>query len=177
MFGVEFTNHQQEGAEELLSSKFAIVSKVAIVLTEFEEKMVALREGVLEDVSEIREKAAKMGEKVSRMQELLPELEVLAMKILAHTRDIDKSRAAHARHGRSKSLRERTIAQGIVEKTKGWDGKHHFKKAQETQGAINALLEKAGLKTPRGTPQTISIEALSRRLKTLSNKIGSVRSD
>jgi hypothetical protein len=145
--GVEFMSHQQEGIEELLS----------------EEIKVAAMEGVWEGMSEMRE--------------LFRELKVSAIKILVHIRDIDKSRAAHARHGRSKSLRERTIAQGIVEKTEGWDGKHHFKKAQEIQGAINALLEKVGLKTARATPQTISIEALSRRLKRLSNKIGSARSD
>jgi hypothetical protein len=137
----------------------------------------AMREDVLEDVSQMRERASEMEETASKMQDVLSELKVLAVKIPAHIRDIDKSRAAHARHGRSKSLRERTIAQGIVEKTKGWDGKHHFKKAQEIQGAINALLEKAGLKTDRGTPQTYSVEALSRRLKALSEKTGSARSD
>jgi hypothetical protein len=148
--GVEFTSHQQESIEELLSSRLE-----------------ALREGL----------ESEMQEEVSKVLGLLPELKIRVMKMLARTRDIDKSRAAHARRGRSKSLRERTIAQGVVEKTKGWDGKHHFKKAQEIQGAINALLEKAGLKTARGTPQTYSVEALSRRLKALSEKTGSARSD
>ena len=179
--GVEFTSHQQENIEEILSSKFARG------FTEFEKIKVAhmaLREGVSEVaaeiraiVSEMREKELETRERSSEMRELLLELKVLYMKILAHIRDIDKSRAAHARSGRSKSLRERTIVQGIAENTKGWNGEHHFKKAEEIHGAINALLKKAGPKTARGTPQTLSVEALSRRLKALSEKIGSARSD
>jgi hypothetical protein len=74
-------------------------------------------------------------------------------------------------------LRERTIVQGIAENTKDWNGKHHFKKAEEINGTINALLKKAGLKTARGIPQALSVDALSRRLKALSKKIGSARSD
>jgi hypothetical protein len=176
--GVEFTSHQQESIEELLSSKFAVVFTELKTLREgLLEEVSEMREQVLAEVSEIREKESEIREMARKALELLPELKFRVMKIVTHTRDIDKSRAAHARQGRSKSLRERTIAQGVVEKTKGWDGKHHFKKAQEIQGAINALLAKAGLKTARGTPQTYSVEALSRRLKALSEKTGSARSN
>jgi hypothetical protein len=67
--------------------------------------------------------------------------------------------AAKARRARSKTLRERTIAQGIDEETKGWDRKHRWKKAGEihVHGAINARLEEARLKT-------ISVSALYQRL-------------
>jgi hypothetical protein len=71
--------------------------------------------------------------------------------------NINKSRAAHARSGRSKTVRERTIVQGIDEETKGWDRKHPWKKAGEIDGAINARLEEARLKT-------ISVSALYQRL-------------
>ena len=151
--GVEFTRSQQDAIEEVLSSEFAIVS--AIRAPEFLEALKVLNSFVMG--------APQLIENLKRVGDF--------------AKDNDKWRAARARSGRSKSLRERTIAQGIAENTKGWNGKHHFKKAQEIHGAINALLKKAGLKTARGTPRTLSVEALSRRLKALSEKIGSARSD
>ena len=151
--GVEFTRPQQDAIEEVLSLKFSIVAE--ILSPEFLEHLRSLLQ-VFEDQKTLLD---------------------FSKNLLDFAKNSDKRRAAHARSGRSKSLRERTIVQGIAENTKGWNGKHHFKKAEEIHGAINALLKKAGLKTARGTPQTISIEALSRRLKTLSNKIDSARSD
>jgi hypothetical protein len=148
--GVEFTRPQQDAIEEVLSSEFAIVAEI-------------LSPELLKELKSIAQELPQFRENVKTLRE--------------RAEDSDKWRAAHARSGRSKSLRERTIVQGIDENTKGWNGKHHFKKAEEIHGAINALLKKAGLKTARGTPQTISVDALSRRLKALSEKLGSARSD
>jgi hypothetical protein len=149
-FGVEFTRPQQDAIEEVLSSEFAVVAD--ILAPEFLKNLRYLTMAiplVTEGLKTVRDFAENS----------------------------DKWRAAHARSGRSKSLRERTIVQGIAENTKGWNGKYHFKKAEEIHGAINALLKKAGLKTARGAPQTLSVDALSRRLKALSEKTGSARSD
>jgi hypothetical protein len=131
--GVKFTRRQQDAIEQVLSSEFAPVAE--IMSPEFFEDIRELRECVM----------------------MFPQLREDLKTVRDFARDSDKWRAAHARSGRSKSLRERTIAQGIAENTKGWNGKHHFKKAEETHGAINALLEKAGLKSARGTPQTLSV--------------------
>jgi hypothetical protein len=148
--GVEFTSSQQDAIEKVLSREFKIVAEV--LAPEF-----------LDDMRLFRAVMPQVLEYVKTLEKF--------------AKDSDKSRAAHARSGRSNSLRERTIVQGIAENTKGWNGKHHFKKAEEIHGAINALLKKAGLKTARGAPQTLSVDALSRRLKALSEKTGSARSD
>jgi hypothetical protein len=152
--GVEFTRPQQDAIEEVLSSEFAIVAEIRA--PEFREALKVLNSFVFIG-------APQLIENLNRVRDF-------AM-------NNDKWRAAHARNARSKSLRERTIVRGIAENTKGWNGKQHFKKAEEIHGAINALLKKAGLKTARGTPHTLSVEALSRRLKALSEKIGSARPD
>jgi hypothetical protein len=109
--------------------------------------------GTIEEIPDFKKFSAKT----------VIDLQTLQTKV----RDFDKWRVAHARSSRSGGLREQTIAQGIAEKTKDWDGEHHFKKAEEIHGAINAGLKNAGLKTTRGAPQTISVKALSRRLKRL----------
>jgi hypothetical protein len=157
--GVEFTRPQQDAIEEVLSSEFALFTEI-------------ISPELLEDLESYAMAILEIREWVN-----FPQFREDLKMVRDFARDSDKWRAAHARSGRSKSLRERTIAQGIAENTKGWNGKHHFKKAQETHGAINALLKKVGLKTARGTPQTLSVEALSRRLKALSEKTGSARSD
>jgi hypothetical protein len=157
--GVEFTRPQQDAIEEVLSSEFALFTEI-------------ISPELLEDLESYAMAILEIREWVN-----FPQFREDLKMVRDFARDSDKWRAAHARSGRSKSLRERTIAQGIAENTKGWNGKHHFKKAEEIHGAINALLKNAGLKTARGTPQTISVEALSRRLKALSEKIGSARSD
>jgi hypothetical protein len=155
--GVEFTSQQQDAIEALLSSKFAAVAELVEIAREL--------------VFEGREIQSEFLRRQSELLQSVRNLRVSGTKLLAFVTDNDKWRAAHARSGRSKTLREQTINQGIAKKTKDWDGKHHFKKAQEIHGAINALLEEAG--TARG----ITVEALSRRLKTLQKIDPPRRSD